>query len=140
MTIKSIKDIMLLNMCVSLRRMKKILFYISIAFAMFSPNSLNALSGEHELGVKSTQRHFTVEAGQTSSNHISIEARLEDFSDDDDSNESERKKPSLGNSSAFDTSILTQNYSENNFNGILTAHFLYPSRTPLFIFICEFRI
>jgi hypothetical protein len=119
--------------------MKKILFYITIALAILLPNSFCAQGAILESGFNITQHNYGFDTKQNSENLI-FDVCLEDLSEDDESNESERKKTSSPQFLLNNTFLLAQNYPENFLNKVLATHLFFPSRTALFIFICVFRL
>ena len=119
--------------------MKKILFYLNIAWAICSPNSLYAHDVEPESGFKIAQKGYTFDVCPSKSENVFLDVCLEDLTDDD-SNDSEGKKLSSGNTSAYNTSFIPQNYYDNKFEKTFPVNHFLRHRTPLFIFICVFRI
>jgi hypothetical protein len=87
--------------------MKKILFYITIALAIFSANSICAKGTNVESGIRMDQNDFAFDTAQSSNEHLIFDICLEDFSDDDDdSDDSENEKLSSGKTSANNTSFI----------------------------------
>ena len=119
--------------------MKKILFYITIALAILLPNSFCAQGATLAFGFKAAQHNYGFNTKQCDDNLI-FDACIEDFLDDDDSNDSERKKASSPQLSPNNTYLVAQNYCRNVLNKVLAAHLFFPSKTALFIFICVFRL
>jgi hypothetical protein len=119
--------------------MKIILFYITIALAIFLPNSFSAQGATSEFGFKITHHNDGFVTKQSSQGLI-FDVCFEDFSDDDDSNESERKKTSSAQTTLNSTFLLAQNHSENFLKKVLTAHLFFPRKTSIFILLCVFRL
>lgn len=119
--------------------MKKILFYLSIALAIFSPNSLCAHVTELQSGCKIVEHDYAFDCCESNSENLSFEACLEDLCDDN-SNDSERKKLSLGKTSHSNTSFGAQIFFDNTYKKVFPTQFLFLRRTPLFIFIGVFRL
>jgi hypothetical protein len=120
--------------------MKKILFYITIALAAFLlPKPFCTQGAISELGFKIVQ---DTNGFATQSNHQNIvfDTCFEEFSEDDESDDSERKKDSSLQYIAKNTSFLVQKYSKNFLEKVLTAHLFFPRKTALFIFLCVFRL
>jgi hypothetical protein len=119
--------------------MKKILFLLSIAWAICSPNALCAHDVEPDFGFKIAEQGSTFVVPQSNRENVFFDICIEEFSDDD-SNDSERKKLSSGRASNHNTAFFALNYSKNYFKKIIPANLFFPRRTPLFIFICVFRL
>jgi uncharacterized phosphosugar-binding protein len=121
--------------------MKKILFYITIALAIFSSNSICAESADLESGIRMAQNDYAFDVSQQSNDNLIFDVCIEDFSDDDDdSDESENKKLSSGKTSSNTTTFIVQNHLENTFKNILSSDFSFPCKTSRHIFFCVFRI
>jgi hypothetical protein len=119
--------------------MKKILFYITLALAILLPNSFCAQGAALESGFNIAQ-HNDGFVTQQSSQDLIFDVCLEDVSEDDDSNESERKKTSSAQTTLNSTFLLAQNHSENFLKKVLTAHLFFPRKTSIFILLCVFRL
>jgi hypothetical protein len=122
--------------------MKRILHYFIIASALFLTKTAFVLDATPKLSFTTTQQVTNVHYSPSSINNFFFdEIILEEVTDDDDdSNESKRKKDASEQNSCFNASINTQKFSENDFKKIFPAPISFPRRTPLFIFICVFRI
>ncbi len=119
--------------------MKKILFYLTIALAIFFTNSHCAQDVETELGFKIAQQGYTFDYYQLSNEYLIFADCLEDILEDN-SIDSEKKKPSSGKTAYYNTSFIGQIFSNNNFKKTLPAKLFFPYHTSLFIFICVFRL
>ena len=119
--------------------MKKILFFLSIAFAIISPNSFCAHDTELQSGCKIVERELTFDDGQSNSDNLFCDICLEDIFDDD-YNESETKKDSSGNKNHSHTRFISRIISDITSNKIFQPQFLFLRKTPLFIFISVFRL
>ena len=119
--------------------MKKILFYLSIALAIFSPNSLCAHDTELQSGGKIAERECAFDNGQSNSDNLFFDVCLEYLSEDD-SNDSERKKSSFGKKAHFNTRFISQSLFDNTFNKVFPPKFLFLRKIPLFVFINVFRL
>jgi hypothetical protein len=120
--------------------MKKILFYITIALsALLLPNSFSTQGATSELGFKLAE-HTNSFATQHDDQNAIFDACFEEVSEDDDSDDSERKKDPSPQSIVSNKPILAQNHSENSLKKILTAHLFFPRKTALFILLCVFRL
>ena len=121
------------------RIMKKVLFYLGIAAAIFYLNSTRAQDSDLLSGCKIAEQKYSFDCGQSNNDKLIFDICLENLYEDD-SNDSEKKKLSSGNSSAYNTSLVAQNFSYNNLNTVFPTNLFFPNRTPLFILICVFRI
>jgi hypothetical protein len=119
--------------------MKKVLFYLNIAFAIFFLNSLYATGAFPELGFKTAQQGYAFDSYPLSSENIFFDACLEDVFEDDLS-ESEKKKCTFGQISHHYTSFIAQKNSKNDFKIFLPADHFFPRKAPLLTFLCVFRI
>jgi hypothetical protein len=119
--------------------MKKIIFYLSIAFAIFSPNSLCAHDTELQSGCKIAEHECAFDYAHSNSDLLFFDICLEDLTDDD-SNDSERKKHSSGKKAHSNVPDLVQNFLNIAFIKVFPTHFLFLRSTPLFIFIKVFRL
>ena len=118
--------------------MKKILFYLNIAGAIFFLNSLCAQDVKPELGFGIALQECAFDACSLNSDNLFFDACLEDISDED-STDSEREKLSSGKTSYFNTSFVAQNFSYY-FYKIFPTKLSFPRKASLLIFICTFRI
>ena len=119
--------------------MKKILFYLSIALAIFTQNSSGVQENKLGLGFKIVEHQYAFHPCEPNSHNLAFEACLEDRTDDD-SNDSERKKHSSGKISHSNAAFFAQNFSDHFFKKVLHPKFFSQCRTPLFIFINVFRL
>ena len=119
--------------------MKKILFFLSIAFAIFSPNTLCADDTELQSGCKIAEHESAFDCSQSNRDNLFFDIYFEDLSNDD-SNDSERKKFSSAKIAHFNTYILAQNFPNNTFIKVFSTKFLFLRKTPLYIFINVFRL
>ena len=115
--------------------MKKVLFYLGIAAAIFYLNSTRAQDSDLLSGCKIAEQKYSFDCGQSNNDKLIFDICLENLYEDD-SNDSEKKKLSSGNSSAYNTSLVAQNFSYNNLNTVFPTNLFFPNRTPLFILIC----
>ena len=119
--------------------MKKILFYLSIALAIFTQNSSGVQDNKLGLGFKIVEHQYAFNRCEPNSYNLIFEACLEDRTDDD-SNDSERKKHSLGNMFLTNAAFFTQNISDHFYKKVRYPKFFSQCRIPLFIFINVFRL
>jgi hypothetical protein len=119
--------------------MKRILFYLYIALAIFFQNSLCAQEVGHKSGFKPAQYEFNFAFFQLSSKTLIFDYCLEDIFEDD-SSDSERKKPSSGKISCYNSSFVAHNFSAHYLKKILPTKLFFSILTSLFIFICVFRL
>ncbi len=119
--------------------MKKILFFLSIAFAIFSPNTLCAHDTELQSGCNITEHEYAFDSGQSNSDNLLFDVCFEDLCDDD-SNDSVRKKDSSGKTPHSYAAFFVQNLSDHFFTKVLYTKFFSQCRTPLFIYINVFRL
>jgi hypothetical protein len=120
--------------------MKKILFYITLALAAFLlPKSFCTQGATSELGFKLAE-HTNGLATQHNHQNIIFDDCFEEVFEDDDSDDSERKKDASPQCNVCNKSFLAQNNFENFLKKILTAHLFFPLKTALFIFLCVFRL
>ena len=119
--------------------MKKILFYLIIAFAIFSPNSLCAHDTGLQSGGKIAERECAFDDGQSNNDNLFFDVCFEDLSEDD-SNDSERKKPFFEQKAHFDTRFISQSIFDNTFKKVFPPKFLFLRKIPLFVFISVFRL
>ena len=120
--------------------MKRILYYFIIASTLFLTNAAFALDAIPHLSFTTTQKVTNVHYSPSSSHNLFFDDMLADITDDNDSNESKSKKKSSVQSGNSIASINTHNFPKNDFKKLFTAHFFFPRRTPLFVFLCVFRI
>lgn len=119
--------------------MKKILFYLSIALAIFSLISLCAQDTGLQSGCKIAEHEYTFDCGESNSDKLFFDACLEDLYDDG-SNDSEKKKLSSVKISHSNTSFSAQIFIDNTYKKVFPTQFLFLRRIPLFIFISVFRL
>jgi hypothetical protein len=119
--------------------MKKILFYLTLVWAIFSLNISDAHHMGPEWGFNITQLSYAVDYCQLNQENIFIDDCLGDISNDD-TNDSERKKLSSRTTACSNTSSFAQNFSDDTFKNILPTKLFFPFKTSILIFICVFRL
>lgn len=120
--------------------MKNILFCFGFALAILLPALVTALdltpAGETKI-VKTEQQFLH---GRVNNSILLFDDALLDISNDDDLNESERKKSAVGKSACTNTLFIAENFSGNYPKIISADRSFIPLPTSLFIFICQFRL
>lgn len=119
--------------------MKKILFCLTIALAIFFPKSFSAQNATPQPEHKIARQEMTFQYSQLSSENPFFDDCLADLSDDNTTH-SDRKKLSSAKTSSHNASFVTHNISGNSFKKRLPADFFFPLRAPLFIFISVLRL
>ncbi len=119
--------------------MKKVLFYLNIALAIFFLNSLCATGVHTESGFKTATQEYAFDSNQISSENPFFDIYFEDILEDD-LTDSERKKPASVQISQYNASFVAQNFSDNNFKEQLPADHFFPCKASIITFLCVFRI
>ena len=119
--------------------MKKVLFYLNIALAIFFLNSLCATGVHTESGFKTATQEYAFDSNQISSENPFFDICFEDILEDD-MTDSERKKSASVQISQFNTSFVAQNFSDNSYKKPLPAEHFLPCKSSLITFLCVFRI
>ncbi len=114
--------------------MKKILFFLNIALAVFCVYYFCAPIMKQELSCKTAQQSFN-----TSHKEISIfEILAEDFTDDSD--DSEKEKPAFTQNSLPTLLFTAQNFLNNNFQKTAISNSSFLFSIAIIILFCIFRI
>ena len=120
--------------------MKNILFCFVIALAILLPASVAALNGIPPGVIKmphAAQQFLDSHAGNLT---VFFDEVLADLSNDDDLNESERKKFPAGKSFCCNTSFMLQGFFGNCSKRIYSHRSLIPLPISLFILISQLRL
>ena len=119
--------------------MKKIALFLNISIALFLLNSFCAYGAEMGFSFKTVQHQAALHEG-TSSDHLIFDVYFEDISNDDNANDTKGKKISAEKTNDTTTSFFANLFSYNHFTRYLPAHFFFPLKTALFIFIRVLRL
>lgn len=120
--------------------MKKKLICLILAWVIFFPNSFYAHDIEPDCGFKATNQDNAAAYHQLGSENFILDIFLEDIFEDDDSDNSEKKKISSGATSYTNTYFVTYVFSDDTFKNILPTKLFFPFRASLFIWLCVFRL
>lgn len=119
--------------------MKKILFYISITLALLLPDFFLG-QGATQAAYSNVMQHNDAFNTQQTNNYLLFDAFFEAFSEDDDSNESERKKDSSAQFIPYNKSFLAPNHPKYFLSKVLTAHIFFSRRIVIFLLLCVLRL